>query len=66
MTEHNELEELFKRIIDTKDDNTIEITPTQKLKQEIKALEKLSVIISTIGMGDLVKLYTNKKMKRGK
>ena len=63
---HTELEELFKKIMDTKDGSPMEITPTPKLKTEIKALEQLSTMIATIGIGDLVKLYTNKKNKRGR
>lgn len=63
---HNELEELFKKIMDTPDGKTLGIMPSKKLKTEIKALEQLSTMLATIGIGDLVKLYTNKKNQRGR
>lgn len=62
-TEHNELEKLFKKIYDTPDNASIQTPVTKQLKKEIKALEQISTIIQTIGMGDIIKLY--EKTKRG-
>jgi len=56
-----ELEELFKKIKATSDNEILEMTITKGLKKEIEALEKLAGIINTIGATELIKIYMKKK-----